>query len=101
EAFRSNDLKALGAFYSDDALLLPPGQAVLRGRDPIIAYWEGATRILDLVFETTEVRMLGDTAFREAGNLLVVRRGQGRETRNIPSKYISLWLKVDGAWKLE
>src|SRR5229473_5388976 len=78
EAFRSNDLKAVGAFYTDDALLLPPGQALVRGRDPIVAFWEGAARVLDLVFEATEVKMLGDTAFREAGNLLVVRRGRGR-----------------------
>jgi uncharacterized protein (TIGR02246 family) len=101
EAFRSNDLKAVGAFYTDDALLLPPGHPMVRGRDPIIAFWEGSARVLDLVFEPTELKMLGEAAFREAGNLLVVRRGTGRETRNMAAKYVSLWLKVDGAWKLE
>ena len=101
EAFRSNDLKAVGAFYTDDALLLPPSHAIVRGRDPIVAFWEGAARILDLVFEATDIKMLGENAFREAGNLLVVRRGRGRDMRNVPAKYVSLWLKVDGAWKLD
>jgi len=101
EAFRSNELKVVGAFYTDDALLLPPSHPMVRGRDAIVAFWEGAARIQDLVFEPTEIKMLGDTAFREAGNLLVVRRGRGREMRNVPAKYVSLWLKIDGAWKLE
>ena len=101
EAFRSNDLKALGAFYTDDALLLPPSAPMVRGRDAIIAFWEGSARIVDLVFEPTQIKMLGDVAFREAGNLLVVRRTQAREMRNVGAKYVSLWLKVDGAWKLE
>ena len=101
EAFRSNELKTLGAFYTDDALLLPPSQPTVRGRDAIIAFWEGAARIVDLVFEATEVKMLGDNAFFEAGNLLLVRRGQTREMRNIAAKYVSVWLNVDGGWKLE
>jgi uncharacterized protein (TIGR02246 family) len=101
EAFRSNDLKAVGAFYTDDALLLPPGHPLVRGRDQIVAFWEGAVRIVDLVFEATETKMLGDAVFREAGNLLLVRRGQAREMQNIAAKYVSLWLKIDGAWKLE
>jgi ketosteroid isomerase-like protein len=102
EAFRKNDLNAVGAFYTDDALLLPPSHPMVRGREAIVAFWEGAVLILDLVFEPTEIKMLGENAFREAGNLLLVRRGQGgRETRNIPAKYVSLWQKVDGGWKLE
>src|SRR5579871_2301296 len=82
EAFRSNELKTLGAFYTDDALLAPPSQPMVRGRDAIIAFWEGASRIVDLVFEVTEVKMLSDTACLEAGNLLLVRRGQARDMRN-------------------
>lgn len=101
EAFRSNDLKALSAFYTDDALLLPPSHPMVRGRDAIAAFWEGAVRIVDLVFEATEIKMLGDAAFREAGNLLVVRRTQAREMRNVAAKYVSVWLEVDGGWKLE
>jgi uncharacterized protein (TIGR02246 family) len=101
EAFRNNDLKALGAFFTDDALLLPPSRAVVAGREAIVAYWEAASRLVDLVFEATDVKMIGDSAFREAGNLLVVRRGAGRETRNVATKFVSLWVKVEEDWKLD
>lgn len=101
EAFRSNDLKTLGACYTDHAVLLPPGRAIVSGRDAIVEFWQGAERIQDLIFEATDTKMLGDTVFREAGNLLVTTRGRGRDTFNIATKYVALWLQVDGAWKLD
>jgi ketosteroid isomerase-like protein len=101
EAFRNNDLKGLGEFFVTDALLLPPGRGVVAGREEIIKFWEKASRLIDLVFEATDVKMIGDSAFREAGNLLIVRRGPGRETRNVATKFVSLWVKVEDDWKLE
>ena len=101
EAFKSNDLKVLGEFYMEDAVLLPPGRPMVSGRSAIVAFWQNAERIQDLVFEATDVRALGSHALREAGNLLVTLRGRGRETRNAAAKYTALWLQVDGAWKLD
>ena len=101
EAFKSNDLKVLGEFYMDDAVLLPPGRPMVSGRSAIVAFWQNAERIQDLVFEATDVRALGGQALREAGNLLVTLRGRGRETRNAAAKYTALWLQVDGGWKLD
>jgi uncharacterized protein (TIGR02246 family) len=102
EALRSNDFDALAAFYTDDAVLLPPGHALVAGREAVIAYWKEAERIQDLVFETTNViKTGGDKVVREAGNLLVTSRGRGRETRNTASKYVSVWLQLDGGWKLD
>lgn len=101
EALRSNDLAALGACYTENAVLLPPGQPMIAGREAVVGYWQKAERIQDLVFEATDTRALGTDALREAGNLLVTTRGQGRETFNVASKYISLWIKVDGVWKID
>jgi uncharacterized protein (TIGR02246 family) len=101
EALRSNDLAALGACYTENAVLLPPGQPMVAGREAVVSYWQKAERIQDLVFEATDTRALGTDALREAGNLLVTTRGQGRETFNVASKYISLWIKVDGVWKID
>ena len=102
EALRSNDLKALAAFYTDEAVLLPPGQAIVSGREAIVEFWQNSKRIQDLSFESTSVKMMvGDTVVREAGNLLVTSRGRGRETRNTASKYLSTWMQVDGGWKLD
>ena len=102
EAFRSNDLKALGACYTDLAVLLPPGRAIVSGRDAIVEFWKGAEQIQDLTFEATDTRMvLGNTVFREVGNLLITRRGQGRETLNVAAKYLAIWVQMEGAWKLD
>ena len=102
EAFRSNDLKALGACYTDQAVLLPPGRAIVSGRDAIVDFWQSAEHIQDIVFEATDTRMMqGNTAFREAGKLLLTRRGQGRDVFNVAAKYLAIWLQVDGAWKLD
>ena len=101
EALKSNDVKALGACYTDDAVLLPPGRTVVAGRDAIVAYWQGAERIQDLTFEATETKAIGETGLREAGNLLITTRGQGRDTFNVAAKYMSVWLQVNGAWKLD
>lgn len=101
ETLRSNDLKALGACYTDAAVMLPPGRAIVTGREAIQAYWQGAERIQDLVFEATDTKAFGDAALREAGNLLITSRGQGRETFNVAAKYVAVWLKVDGGWKMD
>ena len=102
EAFLSNDIAALGACYTDDAVLLPPGRAIVSGRDAIVEYWQSAEKIQGLVFEATSTKMmLGNTVLREAGNLLLTSRGQGRETWNTAAKYLAVWLQIDGVWKLD
>ncbi len=101
EALRSNDLATLGSCYTENAVLLPPGKPIVSGREAITTYWQEAERIQDLVFEATDTRALGTGALREAGNLLVTTRGQGRETFNVASKYMTLWVQVDGAWKID
>ena len=101
EALRSNDLKALGTCYTEEAVLLPPGRAILTGREAIVAYWQSAERIQDLIFEATDTKAFGDSALREAGNLLITTRGQGRDTFNVAAKYVMVWLKADGGWKID
>lgn len=102
EAFLSNDIAALGACYTDDAVLLPPGRAIVSGRDAIVEFWQSSEHIQGLVFEATSTKMmLGDTVLREAGNLLLTSRGQGRETWNTAAKYVAVWLLIDGVWKLD
>ncbi|MBV9529161.1 nuclear transport factor 2 family protein [Sphingomonas sp.] len=101
EALRCNDLKALGSCYTDAAVLLPPGRAVISSPEAIVAYWQGAEHIQDLIFEATDTRAFGEAALREAGNLLITARGQGRDTFNTAAKYVAVWLQVDGTWKID
>ena len=63
-AFRSNDQQALGAFYTDTAVLLPARGGMLTGRDEIVTFWRNAERIQDLRFEPQAVEELGEYALR-------------------------------------
>lgn len=101
QAFRSNDQQALGAFYTDTAVVLPPRGGMLTGRDEIVTFWRNAERIQDLRFEPKAVEKLGETTIREAGLLEIMVRGQDREIRVNPAKYMSVWSKTDDGWKLD
>ena len=101
EAFRSNDQQALGAFYTETAVVLPPRGGMLTGRDEIVTFWRNAERIQDLRFEPKAVEKLGETAMREAGLLEIMVRGPDREVRVNPAKYMSVWLKTADGWKLD
>ena len=92
------DAEAMAGMFTDDALVLPPNSGVLRGKDAIEAYFQGSfdMGVARVDLETVEVEHHGDTAtevgrvnlFDDSGNVL--DRG----------KYIVIWKKVDGSWKL-
>lgn len=101
EAFRNGDYDALGRFYAEGAIMLPPGGATMSGVDRILGFWQRAQRIQAIQFETSEVKSLGEGALREVGTFQLTMRGQGRQTQAVPAKYVFIWLKVGDAWKLE
>lgn len=100
EAFRNNDFDALGKFYADSAVLLPPGKPMVTGREAILAFWQESQRILDLRFQTTDALLLSGDVMREVGQLEVLMRGAGRETTARTAKYLLIWQNVDGGWKI-
>src|SRR5688572_19685210 len=68
EAFNTGDMAAVAAMYTEDAVVLPPGAEMIRGRDNIQALWQGAAeQMSDLKLTATNVKPLGDSAVREIG----------------------------------
>jgi uncharacterized protein (TIGR02246 family) len=98
DCFNRGDLAALAAMYADDAVMLPPGPRTISGRRNIRSYWEQAERFQQLTCDTLNVRALGDDAACEIGNLRITLNAQGRD---IAAKYVFVWRKTDGEWKLE
>ena len=88
----------IGACYSKKAILMPPGAPAQKGAKNIAGFWAGAIGqgVKSAVLKTQEVDELGSTAIEvgaftlkgEAGAVL----GAG--------KYIVVWKKEAGAWKL-
>jgi uncharacterized protein (TIGR02246 family) len=101
DCFNRGDWEALAAMHADDAILLPPGPRTITGRKNIRSYWEQAERFQQLTCDTLNVKGLGDGAACEIGNLRITLNAQRPQAREIAAKYVFVWRKADGEWKLE
>lgn len=96
-AMNAGDLEALVDLYAEDARLLPPNAEMVRGHDAIRAvYGEIIASGLEGELETIEAIAAGDIGYRvgtfasRTPDGTVVDRG----------KYIEVWQKRDGEWKI-
>ncbi len=55
EAFNSKDLKKVGAFYADDAVLLSQSGRTVQGREAVDKYWTGISNPVAWELEVIEV----------------------------------------------
>ena len=98
-AFNTGDFASMAANYLDDAVILPPGAEMMRGRSAIQAFWTSAGEMLsDLKLTAEDVQRLGNEAAREIGTFTAKAKGQ--PPQDIVGKYVVVWQKVGNAWKL-
>jgi ketosteroid isomerase-like protein len=45
EGFRKADASAIGALYTEDAMLMPPNFEMMRGRSGAQGFWDGAIKM--------------------------------------------------------
>ena len=99
EAFNSGDIAAVAAMYAEDAALLPPGSDMVKGRNDIRSFWmKAAEQISDFKLATVDVKPLGSDAAREIGTFSLKTKGQ--QAQDVSGKYVVVWQKVGGDWKL-
>ncbi len=101
KAFQNEDTEALRALFAPTAVMINPAGNALSGRDAILNFMQRAQRIQSVRFEPSESRRLSDALVREVGDLTLTVRGEGRETREVPGKFLMLWTRLDGAWAIE
>jgi ketosteroid isomerase-like protein len=102
EGIRKGDASAVGALYTEDALLMPPNTEIIRGRDGTTKFWDGAVKmgVRDAVLDTLELHHKGDT-LEEVGNYTLSIHPQGQEPFEDKGKYVVLWKQdTDGTWRL-
>jgi uncharacterized protein (TIGR02246 family) len=98
-AFNSGNYGAVAAMYTEDAFLLPPGAELMRGRAAIQAFWTNAGgSVGDIRLKTVEVTPLGEAAAREIGTFTL--KTKGAQSAEVAGKYVVVWQKVGGNWKL-
>ena len=98
-AFNKGDFATVGSMYTEDAYLLPPGSAMVKGRSKITAFWtKTGEAIGDAKLTTVDVKPLGNDSAREIGTFLLTTKGQ--QPQQLTGKYVVVWQKVGSDWKL-
>ena len=102
-ALNSGDGMMAAAPYAKDAVLLPPDAPRIDGREGIAGFWGAVFEagVSDIVLETTDLDMLGDTAI-ETGTWQVTAPDGNGDTVTPAGKYIVVWNRgADGGWMVQ
>ena len=98
-AFNKGDGAAVAALYTEDAYVLPPGSAIVKGRPAIEAFWrQAAQQMSDAKLTTVDILPLGRSAAREIGTVTLKTKSQ--PPQEVVGKYVVVWRKVGRDWKL-
>jgi uncharacterized protein (TIGR02246 family) len=98
-AFNKGDAAAVATLYTEDAYVLPPGSAMVKGRAAIEAFWrQAAQQMTDAKLTTLDVLPLGRSAAREIGTVTLKTKSQ--PPQEVVGKYVVVWRKVGRDWKL-
>ena len=98
-AFNKGDAASVAALYTEDAYVLPPGSAMVKGRAAIEAFWrQAAQQMSDAKLTTVDVLPLGRSAAREVGT--VTLRTKSQPPQEVVGKYVVVWRKIGRDWKL-
>ncbi|MGE5164247.1 MAG: YybH family protein [Sphingobacteriales bacterium] len=99
ELFKKGDFEGIAQLYTVDAMAFPPGSAMVRGRAAIGAMWKGmAEQASSPNVTTLEVKRLGPSAVREIGTFTLTTKGPS--PKEVSGKYLVVWERVRGQWKL-
>lgn len=107
EALKARDYAAVGGMFTNDAVICPPNSNVITGKGNVAQFWERNRRIQGLSFDSVSVKALSENALRAVGimSLQLASPNPGPEAagrgQQIKAKYILVWQKVDGVWKID
>lgn len=101
--FNAKDSAKIASYYMDDATLMPPNEAAVKGRQNIEAWFKGGIEggITDFQLTPTESATAGQQAF-EAGtySLVVKPAGAAGGGTTDKGKYVVVYKQIAGQWKI-
>ena len=92
--------------YTNDAVICPPNSNIITGKGNVAQFWERNRIVQGLSFDPVSVKVLSESALRAVGTMSLQLDPQTPDRsaeagQQIKAKYIWVWQKVDGAWKIE
>ncbi len=102
EVVKKGDLSGILEIYTDDATIIPPGGAILKGKEAIQAVYEGLLKggLKEIKMITLEIGGMDDMVY-EIGKTKVLIQPEGLEAFSDSSKYMVIWKQqADGLWKV-
>jgi ketosteroid isomerase-like protein len=97
-AYNDHDAPGLAALYMRDGEIMPPNSGVVKGARKLQAlfksFWDAGDTVMRL--DTVEAKGFGDTAYEVGKYTLSGDSGKVNDR----GKYIVIWRKVGGQWKL-
>jgi uncharacterized protein (TIGR02246 family) len=104
EAVEERNLDAIVDLFAEDGRVMAPNAEPAMGRDSVREAWQGILDLpeLDLSFAPTDVNVAdsGDMAYA-IGTYRLTFQSEGQEEPTQDSgKYVDIWEKVDGEWKV-
>lgn len=100
EAFRAGDWAAVAALYTEDAVLMPPNHAAVRGPDAIQEFMSSFPPTTAFDLQGDEIDGCGDLAYVR-GTYSMTLAPEGAEPVEESGKYVEIRRKQpDGRWLL-
>jgi uncharacterized protein (TIGR02246 family) len=100
-ALNAKDAKLAASLYTEDAVLIPPGEDMVRGRENIEAYWKAAIEdggVRDVSVETIDAQSSGALGY-EIGTFELTSNGPNGDAVKDTGRYIELLSRgSDGKW---
>jgi ketosteroid isomerase-like protein len=97
ELIAKRNYSSIDQIYTSDATVMPPGAPMINGRENIRAFWKATVEALDPTsgrLETLSLEVLADRAI-EVGRATIESAASALEV-----KYVVVWKREDGSWKL-
>ena len=101
EIFGRRNFDALDNIYTADARILPPGAAMISGREDIKKFWSSlisSVNAKSAVLASVDVMPAGDGAV-EIGKATLSVEPAGQAVTQMDVKYVVYWRQENGRWK--
>jgi ketosteroid isomerase-like protein len=97
-AFNGKQIDSILALYADNSVFMPPNAPVLRGREPLRAFYQDLIgRATNLRLETEDVAGHGPIAYETGSYSLVYQDGAVRDR----GKFVFIWRQLNDRWMTE